>query len=194
MSYESCSACDDFGVCSGIPCPDHPLIDALIKDLEDAVNNGIWWGDLMLLEEKLIEATESDEEKKIRLKAKASSQRNDLERCKKQVVSKARSKHCDLKGHLKHKFSGACENFNLADEVLADGTIYEGGCWAHKEGVCPFMHPGEEKVYIFGSRTKILLTEGKPPRIPANTVFYSTKEPVRPPPVLKKSGEKDCWN
>jgi hypothetical protein len=48
---EFCVECDDYGVCSGIPCAEHFLFDKMIKELNEAVVNGLLWGDMVVEEE-----------------------------------------------------------------------------------------------------------------------------------------------
>jgi len=170
----SCSTCDDYGVCSGIPCPDHPLMDMLIKDLDDAIERGLCWGDMMLQEEVITLANESNPAKEMRLKKMTAEERKRLDGLKTYIVGKCKMRSCE-NGHLKQKLSKPCENVAEPDVKLPDGSIYPGGCWAHKEGVCPFMHPGEEKIYIFADHRPIRLVNGKVPASTINATYYSPK-------------------
>jgi hypothetical protein len=65
----------------------------------------------------------------------------------------------------KHKFNSKCRDFTLP-----------GGCWAGEEGICRFIHPGEEKIYDFKGQKVLKLMDGLQPRsFPAsNVTFYST--------------------
>ena len=186
--------CDDYGVCSGIPCPDHPLIEGLIKELNDAIDNGLCWGDMLLAEEAVPLANESNPAKEMRLKKMGAEERKNLDGLKTYIVGKCKMRSCELidgKHVLKQKLSKRCENVAEPDVVLPDGSIYPGGCWAHKEGVCPFMHPGEEKIYIFTDNKPMRLVNGQVPKISSNVVYYSTKQSPKQPVV--KSSMSDAW-
>ena len=58
---------------------------------------------------------------------------------------------------LKHKYPVPCNKLLLPDQELADGSKYPGGCWAHKEGICPYIHPDEEGKFDFKGKRKIVL-------------------------------------
>jgi len=169
--------CDDYGVCSGIPCSDHPLIDGLIKELNDAIESGLCWGDMMLQEEAMALAKESNPAKEMRLKKMGADERKRLDGLKAYIVAKSKMRSCE-NGHLKQKLAKRCENVAEPDVTLPDGSVYPGGCWAHKEGVCPFMHPGEEKIYIFTDHRPIRLVNGKVPVSTINATYYSPKAPL----------------
>lgn len=178
MTNNSCSMCDDYGVCSGIPCPDHPLIEGLIKELNDAIESGLCWGDMMLQEEALALAKESNPAKEMRLKKMGADERKRLDTLKIDIVAKCKRRSCELIGGkhvLKQKLSKPCENVAEPDVALPDGSVYAGGCWAHKEGVCPFMHPGEEKIYVFTDHRPIRLVNGKLATTTLNATYYSPK-------------------
>ena len=193
MDTDYCSTCDDYGVCSGIQCPDHPVYDLVIKELDDAIERGICWGDIVLKEEAIILAKESNPAKEMRLKNMAAAQRNFKDGLKTGVVDKCKRRSCEFTGGkhvMKQKLAKKCENVALPDEVLADGSIYPGGCWAHKEGVCPFMHPGEEKIFIFTDNRPIRLVNGKPPV--SNATYYSPTQKMETKAPMKSTME-DSW-
>jgi len=192
MDY--CVDCDDYGVCSGIPCALHFLFDKMIKELNEAVENSLLWGDMVVEQEAAYLATETDSAKKDRLKKMTLEKRKEMDGLKSYVVGKTKARSCEMVGGkhvLKLKVSKICENVNEPDVVLPDGTIYGGGCWAHNEKCCPFMHPGEEKIYVFPDHRPLRLVNGEVPKIYNNAVYYSTKSVAKPVPA--KSTFKDSW-
>lgn len=193
---EFCAECDDYGVCSGIPCAEHFLFDKMIKELNEAVVNGLLWGDMVVEEEAAYLATESDSAKKDRLKKMTLEKRKELDGLKAYVVGKTKSRSCEMVGGkhvLKLKMPKMCENVKEGDVVLPDGSTYKGGCWAHNEKCCPFMHPGEEKIYIFPDHRPLRLVNGEAPKIYTNAVYYSTKSEPKPVPAKPQSTFKDSW-
>jgi hypothetical protein len=194
MNTHSCPTCDDYGVCSGIPCPDHPLIEGLIKELNDAIDNGLCWGDMMLQEEAAALAKESNPAKEMRLKKMGAEERKRLDGLKTYIVGKCKMRSCEVvngKHVLKQKLSKRCENVAEPDVALPDGSIYAGGCWAHKEGVCPFMHPGEEKIYTFTDHRPIRLVNGKMATV--NATYYSPKALLPQVASQPKKIYMDAW-
>jgi hypothetical protein len=186
MQYisESCDFCDDYGVCSSTPCPHHPLINGVVKDYYDAEKRGEWWGDELCDEEMERLAKRSDEEiKRDALKAMEEEAKGQAE-LRSYVLDKTRKFHCEqVKGkwQLKHKFNSKCRDFTLP-----------GGCWAGEEGICRFIHPGEEKIYDFKGQKVLKLIEGSAPRsFPTNNAtFYSTR-PISTSPRNAVTPSKD---
>lgn len=193
MQYieKSCDLCDDYRVCSGTPCAYHPLRYGEVKDFEDAIIEGYCWGDILFDEEieRLSKRTEvevkADEAKAAAVEKAGQAQLRSY------VLDKTRKFHCEKQGGkwvLKHKFNAKCRDFTLP-----------GGCWAHEEGICRFIHPGEEKLFDFKTQKVLKLINGAPPSpgltprsfSPTNMVFYSPK--VTPRTVVTPSKETDCW-
>lgn len=192
--FDYCVACDDYGCCSGEPCSDHHLVKGETKDMMDAMEEGLLWGDMLLEEDERHLASRSRGEiEKDKMKAVA-QRRKEIDGLREYIVGKSKKRNCEIVGGkyvLKHKMRGSCENVTLPAEILADGSSYEGGCWAHKEGVCPFIHPGEESLFIFTDSRPLKLFNGKPPQL-TNVVYYSTLV-TKPSPLIKSSGMKDSW-
>jgi len=180
-----CVECDDYGKCSGIPCSTHPLTTLDVKDMDEALHNGILWGDIFVIDEELrLEARTPEQVKAEDAKKKADDEKSKAG-LRAYVLNKARTYHCEMidgKAVLKHKFNTKCTDFGL-----------EGGCWAHEEGICRFIHPGEESIYNFTSGKVLKLINGKPPRtIPfmGQISYLSNKTPIRPKPSSKI---QDAW-
>lgn len=156
-----CDFCDDYGVCSHTPCPYHPLKTDWVKELDDALKEGNgFWGDIGYDEEVSRLASRSEEDIHRDEVKMTEAERARLDNLKNYILEKTRRQHCIVVNGayvLKHKMPRNCENYNLADTTLPDGSIYRGGCWAHEQAICPFMHPGEEKKYTFNKGTKIFL-------------------------------------
>ena len=157
---ETCDMCFEYKRCSNEKCSGHILYDGNIVDFARAMYDGRLWGDVVYEEEKEKIVKETSTEKMSRLKKKGGDERKALDNLKQTILNKNHLKNCvktDGKWMLKYKYSTICENLKLPDEVLADGSKYTGGCWAHKENACPFMHPDEKDKYDFKGKTKINL-------------------------------------
>jgi hypothetical protein len=198
ITFNYCIACDDYGCCSGEPCPDHPLIMGIVKEM---MENEMIWGDMLLEADEMRLASRSKDEITADKKKAAAQRRKEITGLREYIVSKSKKRNCDVVGGkcvLKHKMRGPCENISLPDEILADGSSYEGGCWAHNEGACPFMHPGEEKLFTFTDGRPVKLVNGKQPahaantQMQANVMYYSTRV-AKPSPLIKSSGMVDSW-
>ena len=193
MQYieESCDFCDDYGVCSGTPCPYHPLLDGEVKEYEEALKQGYRWGDMICEEDHQRLASRTEAEVKAD-DAKMLAANKAMEAgIRVHVLGKTRKYHCELvkgKHVLKHKFNSKCRDFTLP-----------GGCWAYEEGICRFIHPGEEKLFDFKGGKVLKLINGAPPSpgltprsfSPTNTVFYSPR--TSPRTLITPSKEMDCW-
>lgn len=164
---DTCDMCYEYKRCSGEKCTKHVLYDGSILDYARAMNDGRLWGDIVYEEEKEKLAKETPEEKERRLKKEAVEERKAMDNLKAAVLNKNRIKNCVKMGNkyvLKYKYKRPCENLKLEDTKLSDGTTYKGGCWAHNEGLCPFMHPDEKDKYDFKSGTKIILARNNSTR------------------------------
>jgi hypothetical protein len=161
---DECDMCYEYKRCTGDKCTKHTLLDGSIKDFAEAMYEGRLWGDIIYEEEKEMIANESEEEKKKRLAKKGAEEQKSLDNLKESILNKNKFKNCvkiDGKYVLKHKYSSPCENLKLKDEVLSDGSKYPGGCWAHKENLCPFMHPDEKGKYEFKRGSRLVLVNDK---------------------------------
>ena len=159
---DECDMCYEYQRCTSDKCTKHTLLDGNVKEFAEAMRNGRLWGDIIYEEEKKVIENETEDEKKKRLHAKAVEERKSLDSLKENILNKNHVRNCVKHGNkyvLKHKFTKGCENLELPDEVLSDGSKYPGGCWAHQEGVCPFMHPDEKDKYDFKGKTKLVLVE-----------------------------------
>ena len=191
MSMEDenyCPDCDDYMTCSAISCAEHSSAcffkaDSNLAELEEALYNGLRWGDIVCFEEeeRLSKRTEQ-EVKQDNLKRAAEDARAKASlRCI--VLEKVRRYHCieqDGKWVLKHKFNAKCTDFHRP-----------GGCWAHEDGICRFIHPGEEEKYKFNGGKIIKLIGGEAPRAfnTSSVAWLSNKTPLqkRSKPIL------DAW-
>jgi hypothetical protein len=160
---EECDMCFEYQRCSAEKCTTHKLYDGSILDFARAMRDGRLWGDIIYLEEKEKLAKETNEDKEKRLKKQASEERKSMDNLKVTVLNKNRLKNCVKVGSkyvLKHKYNNPCENLKLDDTVLSDGSVYPGGCWAHIENMCPYVHPDEKDKYDFKGKSRLLLQKG----------------------------------
>jgi len=160
---DECDMCFEYQRCSGEKCTTHTLYDGSILDFARAMLNNRLWGDIVYLEDKEKLAKETPAEKEKRLKKEAVEERKSMDKLKETVLNKNRLKNCvkvDNKYVLKHKYNNLCENLKLDDTVLGDGSVYPGGCWAHNEKLCPYIHPDEKDKYDFKGRSRLVLQKG----------------------------------
>jgi len=161
---DECDMCYEYQRCSGDKCTTHILYDGNILDFARAMRDGQLWGDIIYAEEEEKRSKETGEEKEKRLKKQSADDRKAMDGLKQAVLNKNRIKNCvkvDGKWKLKYKYPTPCENLKLKDTVLPDGSTYEGGCWAHLENTCPFMHPDEKDKYDFKGKRKIDLVNSR---------------------------------
>lgn len=161
---ETCDMCYEYKRCTGEKCTKHTLYDGSILDFARAMNEGRLWGDVVYEEEKETREKETDEERGKRFKKEGEQERKSMDNLKEAVLNKNRIKNCvkvDGKYLLKQKYKTQCENLKLEDTKLKDGSTYKGGCWAHLENLCPFLHPDEKDKYDFKGKTKIVLVDDK---------------------------------
>ena len=161
---EECDMCFEYQRCSAEKCTTHTLYDGSILEFARAMRDGRFWGDTVYVEEKEKLEKETPEEKEKRLKKKAIEDRKAMDNLKQAVLNKNRIKNCVKVGSkyvLKHKYNNVCENLKLDDTTLADGSVYKGGCWAHVENLCPYIHPDEKDKYDFKGKTRLVLVDDK---------------------------------
>ena len=164
---DECDMCFEYQRCSGDKCTEHVLYDGSVVDFARAMRVGRLWGDIIYEEDEEKRAKETPEEKEKRLKKEGAEDRKAMDGLKEAVLNKNRIKNCVKVGGkyvLKHKFPTNCENLKLEDATLKDGSSYPGGCWAHEEGLCPFMHPDEKTKYDFKGKRKIELVKNNSTR------------------------------
>lgn len=196
-----CVACDDYLVCSGVPCAEHPIVcsfksDPMLMEFECALRNGSPWGDIVCAEEEMRLNARTPDQVEKDLQKLVKERRDEIDGLRKYVVEKSIRHHCEMvdgKHVLKHKMRKSCENLSLPGERLPDGSMYEGGCWAHLVGACPFMHPGEEAIYTFTDNRPLKLQKGKQEKTfdTKQVQWLSNKEPVRPIP---KAAPDNKWS
>lgn len=197
-----CPVCDDYLCVSGTPCKEHPFVcavkaDPVLSALDDAMRDGTPWGDIICYEEEQRLNMRTPQQKEADLRNEVQKRRKEIDGLRKYVVDKSIRQHCETvsgKLVLKHKYRKACENITLKAEVLADGSTYEGGCWAHCVGACPFMHPGEEGLFTFTDNRPLKLVNGKQPEAFSfkNVTFLSSK-PTSAFKAPVKSTMQDSW-
>lgn len=161
---DECDMCFEYKRCSGEKCTTHILYDGDILDFARAMKDGRLWGDIIYEEDKEKYEKETPSNKASRSKKEGAEQRKAMDNLKETILNKNRIKNCvkvNGKYVLKHKFAKSCENLKLKDETLADGSVYPGGCWAHEEHMCPFMHPDEKNKYDMKGKTRITLVDEK---------------------------------
>ena len=183
-----CLDCDDYLTCSGIPCAEHPWAcsfkaDSNLAELEEALYNGLRWGDIVCFQEEERLSKRTDQEVKRDNAKKEAEDARAKASLRSYVLEKTRRYHCvqkDGKWVLKHKFNAKCTDFHLP-----------GGCWAHEDGICRFIHPGEEEKYKFNGGKTIKLIGGETPRTfnTSNVVWLSNKTPLQKPPKPMR----DAW-
>ena len=157
---EGCDMCYEYKRCTGEKCTKHVLYDGSILDFARAMQEKRLWGDIVYEEEEEKLKKETNSERQKRLKKQSADDRKSMDNLKESILRKNQLKNCvkmDGKWVLKHKYPTKCENLKLKDTVFADGTKYPGGCWAHVEGLCPYIHPDEEGKYNFHGKSKINL-------------------------------------
>ena len=155
---DECDMCFEYQRCSGEKCSTHTLYDGTILDFARAMQDNRLWGDIIYDEEEEARAKETNAEKEKRLKKQSADDRKAMDGLRETILNKNRIKNCvkvDGKWKLKYKFPTKCENLKLEDTVFPDGSKYPGGCWAHMEGSCAFMHPDEKDKYDFKGKRKI---------------------------------------
>jgi hypothetical protein len=155
---DECDMCFEYQRCTGEKCTEHTLYDGHILDFARAMRDGKLWGDIIYEEEQKILAKETNAEKQKRLKMQSGNDRKAMDGLRNAILNKNHIKNCvkkDGKWVLKHKFPTKCENLKLPETVFPDGSTYPGGCWAHIDKVCPYMHPDEKDKYDFKGKKKI---------------------------------------
>lgn len=161
---DECDMCFEYKRCSSEKCTEHILYDGEILDFARAMRDGRLWGDVIYEEEEEKKAKETNAEKEKRIKKQTDDDKKAMDNLKKTILNKNRIKNCieiDGKWKLKYKYPSDCENLKLEDTIFPDGSKYPGGCWAHIDGVCPFMHPDEKDKYKFKGKRKIDLINSK---------------------------------
>lgn len=161
---DECDFCFEYKRCSGEKCTSHTLMDGSILDFARAMEDGRLWGDTIYEEDEELLKSETNDQKHKRLKKKSDDERKAMDKLKETILNKNRFKNCvkvNGKYVLKHKYPKHCENLELKDTTFADGSKYSGGCWAHEEKMCPFLHPDEKDEFDFKGKTKILLVDDK---------------------------------
>ena len=161
---DECDMCFEYKRCSGEKCTEHILYDGNILDFARAMKNGFLWGDIVYEDEKEKREKESATEKEKRIKKQSADDRKAMDGLKDSIIHKNRIKNCtkiDGKWVLKFKYSTDCENLKLNDTVFPDGSKYPGGCWAHAERLCPYIHPDEKGKYDFHGKSKISLIKSE---------------------------------
>lgn len=161
---DECDMCYEYQRCSGEKCTKHTLYDGHILDFARAMRDGRLWGDIVYEEEEEKIKKETNTEKAKRLKKQSADDRKAMDNLKESIFKKNHLKNCvkvDGKWVLKHKYPTMCENLKLKDTVFPDGSKYPGGCWAHVEKLCPYMHPDEEDKFNFYRKSKINLIKSE---------------------------------
>jgi hypothetical protein len=161
--------------------------DPLLNELEHALRHGSPWGDIVCAEEEMRLNARTPDQVEKDLQKLVKQRREEIDGLRKYVVGKSIRQHCEMvdgKHVLKHKMRKSCENLSLPGEKLPDGSTYEGGCWAHLVGACPFMHPGEEAIYTFTDNRPLKLEKGKQEKTfeTKQVCWLSNKAPARPVP------------
>lgn len=136
----NCSMCDDYGVCSGIQCWDHPLKIGKVKDMCDALDSGMWWGDIVCGEDAARIAAETPSERVLRmLKASVEDQKkmSALREFKTQKYVNRST------GKLMAKVNTPCRYANTKESTDKHGVVWPAGCEPHRKGICPYLHPGD---------------------------------------------------
>ena len=133
-----CADCDDYGTCSGLPCEIHPLVTLGVKDLEDALHNGILWGDIYAMDEEMRLEVRTPEQVKAEEQKMVLQDKRMEESIKSYEVDKRKKLYTTAEGVAKKKFNWPCKK-----------QQYDGGCWLHaeKHGACSFIHTDEEEEY-----------------------------------------------
>ena len=134
-----CDVCDDYGVCSGIVCPEHRIwTTGYAAELDDALDGGACWGDIVLRDEKAVLSLLSPAEIAKRTLAAAAADASVMAGVKNYEIAKKKALYTTADGVSKRKFNLPCKK-----------QAYDGGCWLHtdKKGACSFIHTEEEPFY-----------------------------------------------
>ena len=203
-----CIYCDDYLLCSGTPCPEHPSYcffknDELITDMDEALYNGMQWGDILCKEDEVRLSNRTPDQVVADLRNKTNQRCKEIDGLRKYIIDKSIRQHCEplaspsSKPVLKHKMRKMCENLTIKAEKLPDDSFYgkDGDCWSHMVGACPFMHTGEEELYTFPDHRPIKLVGGKQAKLfeinDKNVMWLSNKKPTpcfKAPPKIQ-----DAW-
>jgi len=106
-----CDLCDDYQRCSGIPCPDHFLIEGFVKELKDAFQDGLPWGDVCYEYEMEAIRSESPTECSARIKEAEKADEKRADGAKNEFIVRKQTINLDTKTGMLKKSSGrACRD------------------------------------------------------------------------------------
>jgi len=137
-----CSTCDDYGRCSGIVCPDHPLLTGLVRDLYDADSDGLTWGDIVVSYDAKILAEETPSERILRMLRQSEEDKKAMNQLM-DYKTKKYTNRCTGK-MLMAKNNLPCRYANSPQSTDKHGVVWPAGCEPHRKGICPYLHPDEQ--------------------------------------------------
>ncbi len=131
--------------CTG-SCKHHPLLKGDVLDLQIAMNNGCSWGDILYIDEQERLASETPEQKRLRLEKQAIEERS-RERETESYRMKNYAERIAIRANRKKKYQLPCK--------WVCGRNKGEDCWAWeytdpKDGKrktprsCEYLHPGED--------------------------------------------------
>jgi hypothetical protein len=136
----TCSSCDDYGVCSGIPCPDHFLKTGYVKEMCDMMDDGGFWGDMVYQEYQAFLAAETPCDRVIRMLKESAADKKQMENLRDYKTQKYVNRST---GKMMARLNLPCRYANSPESVDRHGVVWPAGCEPHRKGICPYLHPGE---------------------------------------------------
>lgn len=136
----NCSTCDDYGVCSGIVCRDHPLMTGAVKDMCDALENGQWWGDIVYADYKAQLSAETPSERLVRMLKESEAEKKRMDSLRDYKTQKYVNRST---GKMIARLNLPCRYATTKESVDKLGVVWPAGCEPHRKGICPYLHPGE---------------------------------------------------
>jgi len=137
LTKMNCSACDDYGVCSGIVCQEHPLITGLVKEMMETDR---CWGDMVYEEYQAFLAAESPADRVLRMLKIAEEEHAQMLILREKKTRKY--VNC-VTGKVMGRINQPCRYANSPESVDKNGVVWPAGCEPHRKGICPYLHPGE---------------------------------------------------
>jgi len=135
-----CPTCDDYWVCSGIPCSIHFLKIGYVKEMSDLMDNDGWWGDMIYEEYQEFLASESPSDRVARMLKIAEEDHKKMLSLREKKTQKYVS---FVTGKVIARINQPCRYANSPESVDKHGVVWPAGCEPHRKGICPYLHPGE---------------------------------------------------
>jgi len=134
--------CDDYGRCSGLLCPDHPLMEGIVRDLHDSAEEGIFWGDIIMSYEAKQLAEETPTDRILRLLRQSEADQKAMKELMDYKTKKYTNRSTGKMTMPKNNFP--CRYANAPESTDRHGVVWPAGCEPHRKGICPYLHPDEK--------------------------------------------------